>query len=332
MKKVQSACIVLALAIAAWSSPFAMAQTPAPSGAQPRNEVVAGRNTLRFIPASPRALIVLFHGSGGSETYATNEATQRALAPFLAAGYGFVSSASAQRVEPRRWDLSALDAETNVDVAYMLALYRRLIDAGEITAETPIFTMGMSNGGGMANLFGLALRDAGAPIRGIADYMGPFPIPVRSAVDAGARPAPTFVVTGERDGLVSAASVLAEAERLGSLGVRIETHFVRESRLTPSDFSTIGGFDEPNATRIFSDLVAKGIVAPSGQRLFRAGQPTITRDDQAALGDQLSGLEESRSIVRTLLTVWGAHMMRSDFSDEQFAFFEAALGHPSTRP
>jgi hypothetical protein len=47
---------------------------------------------VRHVPAQPRALIVVFHGSGGSETFATSDTTQRVLAPFTGGWlrlYGF---------------------------------------------------------------------------------------------------------------------------------------------------------------------------------------------------------------------------------------------------
>ena len=207
----------------------------------------------------------------------------------------------------------------------MLGLHRHLVAAGEIAATTPVFAMGMSNGGGMANLFGLAAKQAGLPVKAVADYMGPFPAPMRAATEEGARPAPSFVVAGERDGLVNASSVLAAAERLQDLGVTIETHLIKEAILTPRDFARLKGIDEQASAAIFGDLVARGIVDQTGKRLFRADQPTITREDQAALADMLSVQGNRREIVRTLLTVWGGHMMRSDLAEAQFAFFEAAL-------
>jgi len=87
---------------------------------------------------------------------------------FLSAGYGHASSASLQRSEPTRWDLPSADPKTNPDGAYMLALHTRLVDSGKTSVDAPVFTMGMSNGGGMANLFSLAARQNGLSAKGTA--------------------------------------------------------------------------------------------------------------------------------------------------------------------
>jgi len=277
------------------------------------------------MPERPRGVIFLFHGSGGAETYATNAATQEAIAPLMAAGYGFAASASAQRAEPRRWDLSTHDPVANADIAFMLAFYTRLVESGEIAPDTPVFTMGMSNGGGMANLFAMAALRDGLPVRAVANYMGPFPASMQEMVAAGVRPPATFAVAGERDGLVSAAAVMAGAARLKELGVPVEARLVREGALTASVFAIPGAAGAEAGQEIFGRLVRLGIVDTEGRRLFRAGQAVITRDDQAALRALLASAGLDRRVERLLLIGWGAHQMRGDLAAEQLAFFESAL-------
>lgn len=315
--------VALVLVVGCTQAPI-VAQAPALAPAV-RQEQVDGRNVVRMIPPSPKAIIYLFHGSGGAETFATNPTTQRVLQRFAAAGYGYVASASLQRTDPRRWDLTTIDPKTNPDIAYMLALHRRLVAAGEIKATTPVFTMGMSNGGGMANLFALAAKKEGLPVKAIGDYMGPFPAPMSPVVDAGIAPAPTFIVVAEHDGLVSAANVLAASERVAKAGTKIETHLVKEVTLSPSAFTDLEGVDAQASAAIFSDLIARGLIDANGKRLAFAGQPVISREDMAALVTKLPAGENQRGIERVLMQAWAGHMMRADYAAQQFAFFEAAL-------
>lgn len=317
------ATVFCALAGAACAPP-ALAQAPIAAEQITRGEV-EGRNTIRLIPPNPRGIIFLFHGSGGSEAFATNPTTQRTLQRFVAAGYGYISSASLQRDEPRRWNLSSADPADNPDLAYMLRLHKRLVDGGEILANTPVFTMGMSNGGGMANLFGIVAKKEGLPVAAVADYMGPFPASMSSVVSRGIAPAATFVVAAERDGLVSATNILEAASRIGSAGSMIETHLVKETVLRPDAFTNIGGVDEAASASIFADLVEQGIISGDGKRTIYADAPVITREHQVALLDRLSAADNGPAILRVILTAWAAHIMRSDLADEQFAFFEAAL-------
>jgi dienelactone hydrolase len=312
--------VLLALALLAIAVPQAVAQAV-------RTEVIDGRNTVRMIPAKPRAIIYLFHGSGGSEGFATNPTTVKTLEAFVKAGYGYAASASLQRTDPMRWDLSSGDPKTNPDLAWMLALHKKLVAAGEISATTPVFTMGMSNGGGMANLFGSVAKIEGLPVKGVADYMGPFPAPMAAMLQAGKLPPPTFVVAAEHDGLVNAQNVLANAEKVKAAGQTVETHLATEAVLKRDAFMSIEGVDAAASSAIFDDLVTRKLIDASGKRLVFAGQGTFPREDLAKLLTLLPAGANQRAIHRVLVSTWAGHMMRSDYAAQQFAFFEAALKH-----
>lgn len=291
-----------------------------------KTEIVDGRNTIRAVPEKPKAIIYLFHGSGGSEKYAVNPPVQRVLEAFVAAGYGYAASASLQRTEPMRWDLSSGDPKANPDLAWMLAWHRKLIAAGEITKDTPVFVMGMSNGGGMTNLFGSVAKNEGLPVKAVADYFGPFPAPMAPLLAAGKLPPPTFVVTGEHDGLVDHNNVLANAEKVHAAGQAVETHLAKETALTAASFAVEGLSAEAGA-KAFADLVAAGIIDAQGRRKMFADHDVLTREDEAALLAKIPPGESQRAIHRVVMTAWAGHMMRSDYAKEQFAFFEAALKH-----
>ncbi len=322
MKKFWLATIVLcAISFSAQSQ---VANAPA---TQLEKEEISSRQTLRYLPANPRGIIFLFHGSGGSESFATNSTTQRVLERFVSAGYGYASSASLQRTDPKRWNLTSPDPTENPDIAYMLDLHKHLIATGQIKSDTPVFTMGMSNGGGMANLFGLAAKLQGLPVMAVADYMGPFPASMFPIVKRGVAPAPTFVVVAEHDGLVNSANVLAAADGMRGAGSTVESHMAREVALTPVDFTSIEGVDPKASSAIFAALVKNQVINAKGERLLLTDKDTITRGDATDILRELPAGKDRRAILRVLLAVWAGHMMRSDYAEQQFAFFEAALGH-----
>jgi dienelactone hydrolase len=306
--------------LAALGAASAIAQAP-----QPIKEIIDGRNTIRYAPPAPRAIIYLFHGSGGSENFATNATTRDTIDGLVKAGYGYAASASLQRTDPVRWNLSSADPVGNPDLAYMLALHKRLVALGEITATTPVFAMGMSNGGGFANLFSTVAKQQGLPVKAVANYMGPYPTPLAVLFEKGALPPPSFVVVAEHDGLVSAANVLANAEKIRKAGQTVETHQATETLVTPASFAAIEGIDAPASKAIFDDLVARKIIDGKGRRIVFVGQPTFSREDLENLLNMLPQGAQQRAIHRVLVAAWAGHMMRSDYAKEQFAFFEAAL-------
>lgn len=289
-------------------------------------KAIAGRPVVLAIPENPRAIIYLFHGTGGSENFATNATTQRVLKRFVAAGYGYVATSSAQRTGPARWQLEDADPSTNADLRYMVDLHRHLVRSGAFGERTPIFSMGMSNGGGMANLFGLAARKAQLPMTGVADYLGPFPAAMlATARSSRATPPPTFVVVAENDGLVDAERVLAAAGRIAGAGIPVETHVARETLVQPGDFMVIAGVEASQSQTIFDDLVSRGIIDRTGKRLVLTDHESFGREAEVALQALLPPGDSQRLIHRVLVEKWAGHVMRSDFAAEQFAFFEAAL-------
>jgi len=296
----------------------------------PVEATIEGRPTLRDLPAKPKGVVYLFHGTGGSERFATRIHSQRVLSRLLAAGYGYVAAPSLDRTEIKRWKVTSLDPAANPDVAYMLALHRALIAKGEITATTPVFTMGMSNGGAFANLFAAAAKAQGLPVVAVADYMGPFPAPMRE-VDPKTL-APTFAVLVQNDGLVSTPQVSKVIAGLNAAGARIDLHTVDETRACPASLALVPGLSSADREALVAKtLPAAGLADADGRRLAARDQPTITSQAMADVQAKLAGQPNGRDIANELFIAWAAHQMRSDFADAQVRFFDQALAAAGTR-
>ena len=287
-------------------------------------EVIAGRNTVRSIPKEPVAIVYMFHGSGGSEAFATRLHSRRILEKLSARGYGFAASASADRDPPEQWDNRSIDPGSNADVAYMLELHSALIRRGEIGPGTPVFTTGMSNGGGFANLFAVAAKAKGLPVRGVADYMGPIPAPSREA--AGKTYPPLFVVVSENDGLVSAETVTGLAHRLSEAGTSVELHLTREKVVTAETFKVIPGMSQADRKKTLQALMNGGVLDVGGHRLVFKNKTKIDRPEMAELASMMPPGPAARDVMNELLIAWAGHQMRSDLADDQVRFFDKALG------
>jgi hypothetical protein len=138
-------------------------------------------------------------------------------------------------------------------------------------------------------------------------------------------------VVAENDSLVNPQNVLAIAANLSETGVRIETHLATEAATKPGDFTRIPGIDLSRSQEIFDELVANGVIDRSGKRLIFTDQTTIPRDAENKLSGRISERTIQRQVFRILMETWAAHMMRSDYADQQFAFFEAELARTNGR-
>ncbi len=114
---------------------------------RPATDPAAVRLLYHF-PANPVGVIFFFHGSGGSATgWFDNVENLTLLRDAVAAGYAVAALDSSDRTL-RQWD-SAITAG-NVDVGNVRSAIAYFTGAGLLTADTPKFAVGMSNGGGFA--------------------------------------------------------------------------------------------------------------------------------------------------------------------------------------
>ena len=304
-----------------------MVEVEASADVPAKLETLAGRPTIRHIPAKPKGVVYLFHGTGGSETFATRLHSRRVLARLVAAGYGYVSAPSLDRTKVVRWDTSSADPAINLDIAYMLGLHKALIAKGEITALTPVFTMGMSNGGAFANLYASAAKAQGLPVVAVAAYMGSFPASMRNALPDPHSLPPTLLLLSKNDGLVSAERTAAVAAELIGTGAPIEVHVSQERKLCAASFALVPDLSEAQRVELVaSTLPQAGIIDTKGARQLYLDHPVITREDMVALAAKLPATKQGRAIMDEILIAWGGHMMRSDYGQRQVEFFDAALG------
>ncbi len=330
------AAALLALALgagSAWAQGACYVQTPVKvTLAPPKAETIGGRPVLRFIPPHPKGVIYLFHGTGGSEKFALRLETVRTLAPLVAAGYGYVAAPSADRTNPIRWKVDDAGAASNPDIAYMLALHAALIARGEITAKTPVFTMGMSNGGAFANLFASVAKRQHLPVAAVADYMGPFPPALRALVSDPKTYPPTMVITSRNDGYVNTDRNLAVVASLVAGGAPMQTHLNLEHPVCADTFAVIPGLSAAQReTLVAKTLPAAGLIDAAGKRTAFLADKVIMPADMDDVRRRLASAPQGREVTDMLMVAWAAHEMRSDYASQQLALFDAATTNMAPR-
>ena len=279
-----------------------------------------GFEVLSFVPAAPRGIVFVFHGAGGSARFVEKVETVAVLNELVARGYGFVATESPERDGERRWDVETSLPAVNSDLARLLRLHASLAQDRQIEASTPVFAMGMSNGGAFASIFAAAARDAGLPVRAIALYSAPVAGPVR--VD-GPLEIPTFFVVAENDEAALVDRVRHQFDALARDGLPVELHEATMQPLDPRRFTRIPGVDEKRSRALFDELVAEGWADGLGLSRLSAEEATARLAAERFLPDED---EATRRQVRDqLAVVWALHAMRGDHGVGQGAFFDANL-------
>ncbi len=289
-----------------------------------------GRRYLIAMPESPSGLVFLFHGSRGSADFALRDTVQDILDPLFAAGFGIVASESADRTNVRRWLNQPADTDGNVDLAFMLGLHTHLIGSTPITEETPVFTMGMSNGGGFATLFGIVAKAEGRPVAAIANYMGPLPASGRALVRQGVQVPPLFMVLAENDGLVNNDNILKGVAFLKAQGARVDVYTATPVPVTAEAIVPLTDFPLARAQAFVAFLTERGLIDAGGNRLYNKGQ-ALTREMLQDLRPMMDESGFGRQAFNAVLILWAGHRMRSDYADEQIRFFIEARDE-ATRP
>ena len=275
-----------------------------------------GFDVIQYIPGEPVGLVFLFHGTNGSAQFARKLEVINVINPLIELGYGFVATESTQQENPKRWDISNLDPDSNPDLARLYRLYQHLLDTTGVSEGTPLFAFGMSNGAAFTSAFGHVSQKEGLPIRALAMYNGAVSRQVRND---GGLTVPTLFVIAENDTVVYNEIIRNQQEAMAAAGVTTEIHESRECGLSPYRFTRIPDISEAQSFVLFDLLAEAGIVDAYGLRILPLEEavqavPNLSLPPEFVL--YLLELENQLGVV------WAWHKVSSRWSDEHVAFFE----------
>lgn len=273
----------------------------------------------RFDHPDPTGLVVVLHGTNGSSTsVARNKKEWQSFhAAARARGYSLLVPESDQREKPRRWD-NAPTAD-NVDLRRIASLLDETVASGRLRATSPIYVIGMSQGAGVAPIFGQLLAARGYPVRAVAAYCG-------GASPVYARPEyvlpTTFAAMAADDVIPDAASaVTANVAALAARGVEASSYVKPVERLCRERFVRVPGIDLDASRSVFEGLLAARVVDEAGNVLahgsdLEGAAPPGIPEPLAAFSDDVD---------EQLQVVAAGHAFFGDRNDATLSFFAA---HP----
>jgi dienelactone hydrolase len=267
------------------------------------------------VEANPRGLVVALHGTNGSaRSLAENKVEWWAFFREAGAlGYSVLIPESEQRDMPRRWENSP-DAG-NPDLARIEALIGVARAEGALSAGQPIMFIGMSQGGGVAPIFGQVLASRGLPVRAVAVHSAG-----GGATSNDAYRLPTTFVAMANDTIVSAAESQASARLLTERGIDSTVFVLPETTVCPERFTRISGLDASASRQIFDGLVAAGALGADGA-VLTAADDQVT--DSSLAGVPAAYAPFTRAIDEQLQVAGARHTFFGGRARETLAFFEA---------
>lgn len=278
-----------------------------------------GTTFHRFDHPAPKGLVIALHGTNGSSvSVATKKKEWQSFhSAARARGYSVLVPESEQREKPRRWD-NAPSAD-NADLVRLASLIEEARQAGGLPSTAPIYVVGMSQGAGVAPIFGQLLASRGFPVRAVAAYCG-------GSSPVFARPEytlPTIFAAMAADDVIvdSAAAVATNVAALEARRVETSSYVKPAEKLCPERFARIPGIDAAASRAIVDGLRAARVVDADGTILTHGSD--LEGAAPPGIPPELSAFSDD--IDEQLQVVAAGHAFFGDRNDATLAFFAA---HP----
>jgi hypothetical protein len=304
---------LVALALGAALLLAGCAVTPA---VQWQRTTFEGFPVISYVPEQPRGLVFLFHGTGGSASFADRVETTDVLNRLVAQGYGFVSTSSTERTGDRRWNAADPSLTTNPDLARLLRLRAHLVATTPVEASTPLLGVGMSNGARFVTLWGQSWKNAGHPVKAIWASHGRTAAPFDGS---GELTVPTVFSTSENDFTVPPGGIVLNFAATRGAGTPTELHISRERPLRAAPYERIPGVDANEAQQIVQALIATGVWNSQGTRVEPNIETAAARAGAVSLPASVQA-QASHIADQTALQL-AVHQFTAEFADQVKAFF-----------
>lgn len=266
-----------------------------------------GYDTVYWFPSSPRAVVWYFHG--GEKVTEINDMEQTAfLNHMAAANIGFLITAK----DGHDWDTNA-PADANEEMPRLERLRDSLIADGKFDADTPIVTLGFSDGGAMSSHFAAHMdEERGWPIAAAL---------IHSSGGGDVPSVPVWMTIQENDKADISGSAQRKVDDSIALGNDTRFEVSPERTTTPELFLRRAQWDLTDAQEAFDDAVAGGIIDAQGARLV----PDDVMDQALDQYENDSLMVGAANVTARLHVTWALHRFSAWYAEEECTFALAAL-------
>jgi dienelactone hydrolase len=209
-----------------------------------------------FPPLGYKGVIIFFHGSGGDarEWFDLGAERRHFFDDVIALGYAILTINSADRVN-KQWNLDVPPAHnspgsstSNADLEAAEAILTTFRANGQIPMQTPLYAVGMSQGGRFASLIASVLNFSASAI-----WVGAGHAEVMEVTTV-----PTIWCLAERDPIIDRQEVFSQYQQLNNRNVDAIFYINLQTPLYPSYFVNVEGIDEAASIQLFAELKSQG--------------------------------------------------------------------------
>ncbi len=262
---------------------------------------------LYGMPATaPKAVVLFFHGSGGSAADVNGTEVQALMNQLVPFGWGYVAAESEDQDPGNTWDTS--QKADNPDMARVVRVLDHVAGLTTLEADTPIVAMGFSNGGSAVAAF-------------VAIYGDTIPVVAASfhnTAPRGFEDVPAIWFAAVNDAQTTPGTMEAAYQDTLQSGQQTEYHLQAEQVISVGMLQRNPEIDAAEADALFADMVASGLVAADGTRLVQG--------DGDAMDKALNGWAAQSAVPGALRAsdlshrIWALHRFIGYQADVECAF------------
>ena len=282
--------------------------------------VARPKRVFHILPPALRGVVFLYHGTGGSALGWQPGAQENfaLVKDLVAAGLGVVITESEETTAEKdldgdgkiRWNVAPPVLSASIDYGNLRAILDTLIVRGKITSSTPLFGVGMSNGGAFSIPCALAIG-----MKAAVSYCASGRKNQMSVVNI-----PVLWLMAENDdnenvGQAGNQEALEVAEFLRQRGVRSEAIIRRPYPLYPEIF-TRNGASVDNSRAMVSDLRRGGHLDERGFLIRPSDSVAIAVTSSPSAYPAIFNQTEvvAREIINTLAAANAEHKFFADLN------------------
>jgi dienelactone hydrolase len=270
-----------------------------------------GRDVYYYFPPSGyKGVIVFFHGSGGDAREWSDLGAERRhfFDDAIADRYAILAIDSADRIN-KQWNLN-LSPASNSDIEAIEAILTAFRANGQLAAGTPVYGVGMSQGGRFAALASYTLG-----MKATAIWVGAGHAEVMEVTTV-----PTMWCLADHDPIIDRQEVSAQYQGLIDRGVDTIFYINSQTPLYPLYFVNIEGIDQTASAELFAELKSQGYL---DENYFLIDNPRLSKWEKHV------GLEYSEAarldIQDRLFVAYAEHAFYGDCDHRVLDFFNS---HP----
>ena len=298
-----------------------------------RTPTTVGKTARFFIPAAPKGLVLMLHGSGGTSAFIERTESRYLALKAISQGYAVLAPEAEESVAgdldgdgKQRWNVPL--SLSNVDLQSLNALLDGLYLAGRLPAGLPQYVLGMSNGGSMAVALAAVGDTNGAAAFPRLRFKAAVSYCAQARADAVAvtrTPTAWYLCGNDDNAEVSNTNAQANSASLAGRGVPTAALLHAATPLYDERFLRVLGVSLAQSGALSAELRAAGMLDAAG--FFNLASADVAARATASLASfpvlMAMTATQQRGVISQIAVMRAEHEMYADWAGRTLRWFAA---------